>query len=132
MTAVSIVLSLPEAMWLLGRWTRDEETITLHQALFKASFAPAFWLGLDKKGRIQEGCDADITVFDPQTVRHLAQWVGGTEHLVPEGINYVIVNGQVVVEQGELAGATPGQAVRRKWKVPGDTTCLISVYEQRF
>lgn len=117
---------------LLGRWTRDEEALTLHQAVFKTSFAPAYWLGLDKKGRLQEGCDADITVFDPQTVRHLAQWVGGTEHLAPEGIDYVIVNGQVVVEQGKLTGVTPGRVIRRTWTVPGDTTGLISVYEQRF
>ncbi len=117
---------------LLGRWTRDEEAISLHQALFKASFAPAFWLGLDTKGRMQEGCDADITIFDPQTVRHLAEWVGDTQELAPEGINYVIVNGQVVVEEGELTGATPGKLIRRTWRVPGNTTELIAIYDQLF
>lgn len=117
---------------LLGRWTRDEEAISLHQALFKASYAPALWLGLDTKGRIQEGCDADITIFDPQLVRHRAEWVGDTQELAPEGFNYVIVNGEVVVEDGELTGAKPGKLIRRTWRVPGNSTGLISIYDEHF
>ncbi|GEM_PF-463776 len=117
---------------LFGRWTREKEAISLHQAIFKASFAPAYWLGLDQKGRLQEGCDADITIFDPQTIKHRAEWVGGTEELAPEGIEYVIVNGQLVVEHGDLTGATPGEVIRRDWEVPGNTTELISVYDEHF
>lgn len=53
-------------------------------------------------------------------------------NLPPEGIQYVIVNGQLVVEQGQLTGKTPGRLIRRTWTVPGDTQAVISLYEERF
>ncbi len=117
---------------LLGRWSRDQGAISLQQALFKATIAPARWLGLDKKGRLQEGCDADITLFNPDTIIHRAEWLEYKEHLKPEGIPYVIVNGKIVVENGELTGNTPGRLIRRTWDIPGDTTDLLSLYESIF
>jgi hypothetical protein len=56
----------------------------------------------------------------------------GKLNLPPEGIHYVIVNGQVVVENGELTGTTPGRLVRRTWTIPGDSGEVISLYEGRF
>jgi N-acyl-D-amino-acid deacylase len=117
---------------LLGHWVRQEKAISLQQALFKATIAPARWLGLDKKGRLQEGCDADIVIFNPDTVIDRADWMYHKENLKPEGINYVIVNGQVVIDSGKLTGAAPGRLVRRTWKINGDTGAIISLYEKMF
>ncbi len=117
---------------LLGHWAREREAMTLHQALFKATIAPAMWLGLEKKGRLQEGCDADIVIFNPDTIIDRADWMYHKENIKPEGINYVIVNGKVVVENNLLAGAAPGRLIRRTWDVPGDTSAIISLYEKRF
>lgn len=117
---------------LLGHWSREEGAISLEKAVFKATIAPAMWLGLEKKGRLQEGCDADIVVFDPDTVIDRSEWLGYKEALKPEGIIHVIVNGRAVIENKELTGARPGRLVRRTWEVPGDTAALIALYEERF
>jgi len=117
---------------LLGHWARDQGALSLHQALFKATIAPARWMGLDKKGRLQEGCDADIVIFDPETIIDRAGWLHDTAHLKPEGISKVIVMGEVVVENNQLTGARPGRLVRRTWQIPGDTADLISLHRERF
>jgi N-acyl-D-aspartate/D-glutamate deacylase len=117
---------------LLGHWSRQEKAISLQQALFKATIAPALWLGLSKKGRIQEGCDADIVIFDPETIIDRAGWLHDAENLKPDGIGYVIVNGEVVVENNRLTGKTPGHLIRRTWKIPGDTAAVLSLYQRRF
>ena len=116
---------------LLGHWSRDEGALTLKEALFKATIAPALWLGLDKKGRIQEGCDADIVIFDPGTIIDRAGWVDDSMGRKPDGISHVIVSGQVVVENNRLTGAKPGKLVRRTWSVPGNTAAVVSLYETR-
>lgn len=117
---------------LFGHWSRQEGAISLEDALFKATIAPALWLDLERKGRIQEGCDADLTVFDPETILDRAQAAPGMLNLPPKGIAYVIVSGQVVVDHGELTGRTPGRVVRRTWQVPGDTQAVLRLHEARF
>ncbi len=117
---------------LLGHWSREMGAISMKQALFKATIAPALWLGLEKKGRLQEGCDADITIFNPDTVIDRAKPEAGQLDLPPVGIEYVIVNGQIVVENGSLTGNTPGKVVRRTWQIPGNTKQVISLYYKRF
>jgi N-acyl-D-amino-acid deacylase len=117
---------------LFGHWSREQGAVSLEEAVFKATIAPALWLGLEKKGRLQEGCDADITVFDPDTIIDRAEPKPDKLDLPPEGIRYVIVNGQIVVEDGELTGKTPGRLIRRTWTIPGDTEEVIALYEERF
>ena len=117
---------------LFGHWSRKHGAISLEEAVFKATIAPALWLGLDTKGRLQKGCDADITIFDPDTIIDRGKPEPGSLDLPPEGIHYVIVNGRVVVEKGELTGNTPGRLIRRTWTIPGDTEEVLSVYEERF
>ena len=116
---------------LLGHWSRERGALSLQQAIFKASTAPALWLGLEKKGRIQEGCDADIVIFDPDTIIDRAGWVDGTLDQKPDGISHVIVSGEVVVENNRLTGATPGRLVRRTWTIPGNTKAVMSLFEER-
>ena len=64
-----------------------------------------------QKGRIKVGADADLTVFDPATVIDRATYEDAG--IPSAGIPFVIVNGQVVVDRGEITQARPGRAVRR-------------------
>lgn len=102
----------------LGYWVRERGVCDLMTALAKTSTLAAVWLGLDGKGRVQVGSDADITLFDPQRVIDRATYL---EPGIPSsGIPYVIVNGVVAVSEGKLTGELAGQVIRRTWKVPGD------------
>jgi N-acyl-D-amino-acid deacylase len=103
----------------IGYWARDMRVMSLEAALFKATGAPAFWLGLDRKGRLQEGCDADIVIFDPERIIDRAEASPGNMLRPPDGIDYVIVNGAVAVEGTELTGEKAGRVIRRTWEVPG-------------
>jgi len=117
---------------LFGHWSRKHGAISLEEAVFKATIAPALWLGLEGKGRLQKGCDADITIFDPNSIIDRGKPEPGSLDLAPEGIHYVIVNGRIVVEEGELTGNTPGRLIRRTWTIPGDTEEILSLYDERF
>jgi N-acyl-D-aspartate/D-glutamate deacylase len=68
-------------------------------------------IGLRDRGLIREGLAADITIFDPKKVIDRATYEAPFSY--PEGIDYVIVNGQLVLEKGKQTGAKPGKAVRR-------------------
>jgi len=103
----------------IGHWARDMGVMDLTDALFKATAAPAVWFGFDKKGRLQEGCDADIVIFDPDGIIDRAEASPGNMLRPPDGIDYVIVNGVVTVEGTELTGAEGGRVIRRTWEVPG-------------
>jgi N-acyl-D-amino-acid deacylase len=101
----------------LGYWVRERGVCDLMTALSKTSTLAAAWLGLDSKGRIQVGCDADLTLFDPDKVIDKATYV---EPGIPSsGIPYVIVNGVVAVSDGKLTGQLAGKVIRRTWEIPG-------------
>ena len=117
---------------LLGHWSREEQAIGLKEALFKATIAPAVWLGLSKKGRLQEGCDADIVIFDKNKIIDRARAEEGKLDLKPLGFSKVIVGGQVVVDGGKLTGKTPGKLIRRTWAISGNTKKVIELYNKRF
>ena len=72
---------------------------------------PARTFGLALKGRLAEGYDADLVVFDPDTVNDRATYED--PDLKPEGIPWVIVNGAVAMEEGESTRAASGQVLRR-------------------
>jgi dihydroorotase len=98
---------------VLGKYVREGHALSLMDALRKMSLMPANRLSLPDKGRIQEGADADITVFSPERVTDRATFEKPAQY--SEGIPYVMVNGVLVVKNGELqTGANPGQAVRRQ------------------
>ena len=68
--------------------------------------------GLDKKGILREGLDADIVIFDPQTIIDHSTYDDPAQP--PTGIRWVIVNGELAVENDEVIGATSGQVLRRR------------------
>jgi N-acyl-D-aspartate/D-glutamate deacylase len=101
---------------VLGKYVREQGVMTLMDALRRMTIAPARRLGarvpaMRNKGRIRVGADADITVFDPETVIDRSTYVNA---LIPsEGFEYVLVNGVLVVDGGEFVeGVRPGNAVR--------------------
>ncbi len=102
---------------VLGQMVRREGHLTLMEALRKMTIMPAQRLersvpDMRHRGRLAAGAFADITVFDPNTVIDRATYVNSAQY--SEGIRYVIVNGQLVLDQGEFVeGARPGRAVRR-------------------
>ena len=72
---------------------------------------PAQRLGLPDRGLLVEGFKADIVIFDPKTVK--APATKRNPKQFPIGIDYVIVNGRVVIDNGENTGALPGRSLRR-------------------
>ena len=73
--------------------------------------APAPRFGLNDRGLVKEGLAADIVVFDPQTIIDRANFDKPKQH--PAGIDYVLVNGAVVVEEGKHTGVLKGHALRK-------------------
>ena len=101
---------------VLGRFVREAGVLTLMEALRKMTLMPAQRLEgrapiMKNKGRVRVGADADLTLFDPESVIDRATFERPT--LPSEGILHVVVNGETVVRDGELqAGSTPGRGVR--------------------
>ena len=81
------------------------------EAIRKITSFPAQRLGLPDRGILRDGFRADIVVFDPATVRTRATKAHPKQYA--EGIDFVIVNGEVVIDQGENTGALPGRSLRR-------------------
>ncbi|MCL0089087.1 D-aminoacylase [Dehalococcoidia bacterium] len=94
---------------VLGKYVRQEKVLPLAEAVRKMTSAPAEKLGLKDRGRIAEGLWADITVFDPQIICDRATYTD--PHRYPDGIEYVLVNGTVVIERGEHTGRLAGRVL---------------------
>jgi N-acyl-D-aspartate/D-glutamate deacylase len=101
---------------VLGRYVREEKALSLNDALAKMTIRPARRLErrapmMQNKGRIKVGADADIVVFDPDTIIDRGTYEDPAQ--APVGIKYVLVNGMVAVAEGELVeGVKGGRAVR--------------------
>ena len=95
---------------VLGKYVREEEVLTLPEAIRKMTSMNAAKVGITDRGMLKEGMKADITVFDPETVKDEATF--DNPHQYPTGIPYVIVNGRVVIDQGEHTGEKPGEVIR--------------------
>ena len=95
---------------VLGKYVREEKVMTLEQAVRKMTGKPAEVLSLKDRGLIREGMCADITVFDPDTVIDKGTFTDPIQF--PDGIAYVIVNGEVTVDHGVHTGALNGCVIR--------------------
>jgi N-acyl-D-glutamate deacylase len=101
---------------ILSSYVREQQVISLMEALRRASLVPAQILEeaapqMKSKGRLQVGADADITIFDPQTITDRATYEN--PRLTSVGIHHVLVNGQFVIkEQALVREALPGKPVR--------------------
>jgi N-acyl-D-amino-acid deacylase len=95
---------------ILGQFVRDEQLLSLEEAVRKMTGAPAARLGLADRGLLRDGFAADLVVFDPERVRSNATY--DEPRRFPDGIEYVAVNGELVVDAGVHTGALPGRALR--------------------
>ncbi len=96
---------------VLAKYVREDGILSLQEAVRKMTAAPAQKLGLKDRGLLREGYKADIAIFDPKTVKDVATFTKPQRYA--EGIPHVIVNGTLVVENGEHTGALPGMALRK-------------------
>ena len=96
---------------VLGEYVRKEKRLSLEEAIRKMTAFPAQRLGLPDRGLLRDGFKADVVIFDPATVEALS--TPGNLRAYPRGIDTVIVNGVVVIHEGENSGALPGRALRR-------------------
>jgi N-acyl-D-aspartate/D-glutamate deacylase len=104
---------------LLGVWARDRGALTFEQAVHKLTFQVASIYGLTDRGLLRPGYAADLAIWNPDTVRSLEpEWAddfpAGTRRLIQraEGMEYTVVNGRVICENGRLTGDLPGQILR--------------------
>src|SRR5208282_5231308 len=95
---------------ILRKYVREEKKLTLEEAIRKFSALPAQRMRLIDRGVLKQGMWADVVVFDPETVRDLATF--DDPNRLSEGMEYVLVNGVPVIENGKMSGALPGKVLR--------------------
>ena len=93
----------------LGRLRREFPTVSVEGMVHRMTDRPARRFGIPQRGRIQKGYYADITLFDAERVMDTATFDDPRKH--PVGIPYVLVNGQVAVDDDRCTGVLAGQAV---------------------
>jgi N-acyl-D-aspartate/D-glutamate deacylase len=100
--------SFPRA---IAKYTRDEGVVTLPEMIRKMTSLPASVYGLESKGKIKEGYDADICIFDYAKIQDKATFVEPSRRA--EGFNYVIISGKVVCENAIYNGTRAGKLIKR-------------------
>lgn len=95
---------------VLGKYIRDENVISIEEAVRKLTSLPASNLKINKRGSLTEGYFADLAIFNPDTIQDHATFA--EPHQYSTGMVHVFVNGEQVLKDGEHTGATPGQVVR--------------------
>lgn len=95
---------------VLGKYVRDEGVLCFEEAIHKMTGKPAEVLGLKKRGLLKEGYAADVLVIDPELVRDKGEYTD-PNHL-SEGIDYSIVNGVVIINDGKAVEERAGQVLR--------------------
>ncbi|ETX04364.1 MAG: hypothetical protein ETSY2_29180, partial [Candidatus Entotheonella gemina] len=96
---------------VLGKYVREEKIITLEDGVRKMTSMAAAKLGLEDRGVLAEGRAADVVVFDAALVNDRATF--DAPHQYPDGIDYVMVNGQIVVEHGMQHEVLPGRMLKK-------------------
>ncbi|MCL5031486.1 MAG: D-aminoacylase [Bacteroidetes bacterium] len=94
----------------IAKYVRERKICSLEEMIKKMTSMPADKINLSDRGRIEEGRAADVVLFDYDKIQDKATYTD--PHQYPDGIPYVIVNGEVVIHQGEHTGAFPGKVIR--------------------
>ena len=97
---------------VLGVYVRERKLLTLEDAVRKMTSLNAARIGLRDRGLVREGLAADICVFDPERIIDHATYTDPFQY--NDGIEYVLVNGQVVLDRGKHTGASAGHVLRHR------------------
>jgi len=95
---------------ILRKYVREEKKLTLEDAIRKFSALPAQRVRLTDRGVLKQGMWADVVIFDPETVKDVATF--DDPNRLSEGMDFVLVNGTPVIENGKMTGALPGKVLR--------------------
>jgi N-acyl-D-amino-acid deacylase len=101
---------------VLAKYVREEKVLTLEDAIRKFSALPAQRMRLSDRGVLKAGMWADVVIFDPATVHDRATFDNPNQ--LSEGMDYVLVNGVPVIDQGKMTGALPGKVLRGAGYLP--------------
>jgi N-acyl-D-amino-acid deacylase len=101
---------------IFRKYVREDKTLTLEDAIRKMSALPAQRMRLTDRGVLKAGMWADVVIFDPATIHDLATFDNPNQ--LSEGMEYVLVNGVPVIDQGKMTGALPGKVLRGAGYVP--------------
>ncbi len=94
----------------IAKYVRERKICSLEEMIKKMTSMPADKLQFNSKGRLQEGKDADLVLFDYNKIQDKATFMNSAQY--PQGIPFVLVNGQVVISEGEHTGAMPGKIIK--------------------
>ena len=97
---------------ILGRYVRQMNVLSLEEAVRKMSSFPAMRAGITNRGLLRPGMKADIVVFDADRIIDKATFT--QPHAYAEGVSHVLVNGVLVVDDGTVTKATPGNVLRMR------------------
>ncbi len=97
---------------VIAKYVREDGVITLEEAVRRMTSLAAVRLGMEDRGIVAAGMAADLVVFDPARLRDRADF-GADATLQSEGVDYLFVNGTLVIDDGELTDARPGRLLRR-------------------
>jgi N-acyl-D-aspartate/D-glutamate deacylase len=95
---------------VLGKYVREEKLITLEDAVRRFTSRPALRVGITDRGILRPGMKADVTIFNPATIRDVSTFVDPTHY--SEGVEHVLVNGKAVVSNGTITTERPGEPIR--------------------
>ncbi|MGA2746084.1 MAG: D-aminoacylase [Candidatus Sulfotelmatobacter sp.] len=101
---------------ILAKYVREEKVLTLEDAIRKFSALPAQRMRLTDRGVLKAGMWADVVIFDPATVHDRATFDNPNQF--SEGMDYVLVNGVPVIDEGKMTGALPGKVLRGAGYIP--------------
>jgi dihydroorotase/N-acyl-D-amino-acid deacylase len=97
---------------VLGRYVREQNVLSLEDAVRKMSSFPATRAGIHDRGLLRPGMKADVVVFDADRIADKATFT--QPHAYAEGVSHVLVNGVLVVDGGKVTKATPGKVLRMR------------------
>ncbi len=96
---------------VLARYVREENLLTIENAVYKMTGLPASRVGLKERGFLREGYFADLVVFDPDNIQDLSTFTEPNQYA--KGISHIIINGKIVVENGKHTGILAGRPLRK-------------------
>lgn len=99
---------------ILGKYVREDHALVLEEAVYKMTKKPASTFRMTGRGELKEGNYADLCIFNPDTVIDKGTFVDPIQY--PEGIEYVLINGEPEVEKGKYTGVRNGTVLRKKGK----------------